>query len=107
MLLATDGMNWAIPCAPARLTTPSLKPLSCQISRMKKPTGSALSSAAEATIAQSSSRDGAELAVSPDGLSGVALPAPASISLRFASGRAKSDDTGRHTPAKVKTAKIQ
>ena len=40
-------MNWAMPCAPARLTTLALKPLSCQIRLAKNGAGRPLARATE------------------------------------------------------------
>jgi hypothetical protein len=46
-----------MPCAPAGLTTPGLKPLSCQIRLAKNGTGRSLARAAEATALHTLARD--------------------------------------------------
>ena len=50
-------MNWAMPCAPAGLTTAGLKLLSCQIRLAKNGTGRSLARATETMALHTLARD--------------------------------------------------
>ena len=71
MLAEVSGMNCAMPCAPAELTTPASKPLSWNNSRMKKGTGTSFDCAAVVSVSQISSRERSTTGFGTGGSGGV------------------------------------